>query len=100
MENTNEDNSQRGIGRRGFTTSSALSAAGLIAGSSFLSPFADAQTTKQNHTTMDNNNGQGPFPTKGMAAYSPEGPLKIMDFERRALGPKDVAIKLQYCGVC
>ncbi|MDB5019533.1 MAG: Alcohol dehydrogenase GroES domain protein, partial [Pedobacter sp.] len=26
--------------------------------------------------------------------------LRIMDFERRALGPKDVAIKLHYCGVC
>lgn len=103
MENNkpNEENtSKRGMGRKDFLTISALSTAGLVAGSAFLSPFADAQTTKKNNTAMNNKNGQGPFPTKGMAAYSPEGPLKLMDFERRVLGPKDVAIKLHYCGVC
>ena len=35
-----------------------------------------------------------------MAAYGPTEPLKSMDFQRRALGPKDVAIKIHYCGVC
>jgi uncharacterized zinc-type alcohol dehydrogenase-like protein len=35
-----------------------------------------------------------------MAAYSPAGPHKLMRFQRRALGPKDVAIKIHYCGVC
>lgn len=44
--------------------------------------------------------GSGPFATEGMAAYSATGPLKRMAFQRRALGPKDVAIKLHYCGVC
>jgi len=44
--------------------------------------------------------GAGPFPARGVAAYSPNGPLKQMQFERRALGPKDVAIHLHYCGVC
>ena len=44
--------------------------------------------------------GQGPFPTEGMAAYSSSGPLKLKKFQRRALGPRDVAIKLHYCGVC
>ncbi|WNZ60980.1 NAD(P)-dependent alcohol dehydrogenase [Myxococcus sp. MxC21-1] len=44
--------------------------------------------------------GLGPFPTEGMAAYAPTGPLRPMQFQRRALGPKDVAIKLHYCGVC
>jgi uncharacterized zinc-type alcohol dehydrogenase-like protein len=102
MENndSNEDNNKKGIGRRGFLTSSALSTAGLVAGSTFLSQFTDAQTAKKSNTTMNNKNGEDTFPTKGMAAYSPEGPLKMMDFERRALGPKDVAIKLYYCGVC
>lgn len=97
---SNGDNNKRGIGRRGFLASSVLSTAGLVAGNTFLSPFADAQTTKKNNITMNNTNEQGPFPTKGMAAYSPDGPLRLMDFERRALGPKDVAIKLHYCGVC
>jgi uncharacterized zinc-type alcohol dehydrogenase-like protein len=44
--------------------------------------------------------GSGPYPVEGMAAYSPTGPLKPMKFQRRALGPKDVAIKIRYCGVC
>ena len=44
--------------------------------------------------------GSGPYPAEGMAAYSPTGPLKRMSFQRRALGPKDVAIKLHFCGVC
>jgi uncharacterized zinc-type alcohol dehydrogenase-like protein len=102
MENNknNEQAETAGIGRRDFLTKSVLSTAGLVAGSTLLSPFADAQSTKRNSTVMNSINGQGPFPTKGMAAYSPEGPLRIMDFERRALGPKDVAIKLHYCGVC
>lgn len=44
--------------------------------------------------------GQGPFPAEGMAAYSPTDPLKPMQFQRRPLGPKDVAIQIHYCGVC
>jgi uncharacterized zinc-type alcohol dehydrogenase-like protein len=44
--------------------------------------------------------GRGPFPAQGMAAYSPNGPLKQMPFQRRALGAKDVAIRLHYCGIC
>ena len=96
--NSNEDTNKKGIGRRDFLSSSVLSTAGLITGSAFLSS-ADAQTTKKNNI-MKNNNAQGPYPTKGMAAYTPDGPLRLMDFERRPLGPKDVAIKLHYCGVC
>lgn len=42
----------------------------------------------------------GPYPTEGMAAYSPSGPHRLMKFERRVLGPKDVAIQIHYCGVC
>ncbi len=42
----------------------------------------------------------GPYPAEGMAAYSPAGPLRRHTFQRRALGPKDVAIRLHFCGVC
>lgn len=42
----------------------------------------------------------GPFPANGMAAYSANSPLKPLAFQRRALGPRDVAIQLHYCGVC
>lgn len=44
--------------------------------------------------------GNGPYPTEGMAAYSATGPHRLMKFDRRALGPKDVAIQIHYCGVC
>jgi uncharacterized zinc-type alcohol dehydrogenase-like protein len=44
--------------------------------------------------------GQGPYPTEGMAGYSETGPLQLLKIQRRALGPKDVAIKIHYCGVC
>jgi uncharacterized zinc-type alcohol dehydrogenase-like protein len=44
--------------------------------------------------------GSGPYPTEGIAGYSQTGPLKPLKFQRRALGSKDVAIKIHYCGVC
>jgi uncharacterized zinc-type alcohol dehydrogenase-like protein len=103
MENNNnneENKNNNGIGRRDFLTKSALSTAGLVAGSTFLAPFADAQTAKKINTGVTSRNNLGPIAAQGMAAYSSDGSLKLMTFERRALGPKDVAIKLHYCGVC
>ncbi len=44
--------------------------------------------------------GTGPYPTDAMAGYSETGPLKPMKLQRRALGAKDVAIRVDYCGVC
>lgn len=38
--------------------------------------------------------------TKGYAAYSSTEDLKPFDFDRREIGPKDVKIKIDYCGVC
>jgi uncharacterized zinc-type alcohol dehydrogenase-like protein len=35
-----------------------------------------------------------------MAAYAPTGPHRRMTFQRRALGPKDVAIKIHYGAIC
>ena len=45
-------------------------------------------------------NSLGPFPCEGMAAYTPAGEHKVLKFERRALQPKDVAMKILYCGIC
>lgn len=42
----------------------------------------------------------GPYPAEGMAAYTPTGPHKHMTFQRRALGRKDVAIKIHYGAIC
>jgi alcohol dehydrogenase (NADP+) len=47
-----------------------------------------------------NGYGKGPYPTEGMAGYSEAGPLQLLTIQPRALGPKDVAIKIHYCGVC
>lgn len=37
---------------------------------------------------------------RGYAAYSTKTPLRPLAFERRAVGPNDVAIEIQFCGVC
>jgi alcohol dehydrogenase (NADP+) len=79
--------------RRGFIASATTLVAGAAA--TILSSPAQAQGVGSAR-----GNGNGPYPTQGMAAYGPTGPLKPMDFQRRALGPKDVAIKIHYCGVC
>lgn len=42
----------------------------------------------------------GLYSTDGMAGSSETAPLTPFKFPRRALGPKDVAIKIHYCGVC
>ena len=87
-ENTN-------LSRRGFMWTSALAAAGAGAAGLFRPSTAEAAPGVE-RTTF----GQGPFPAEGMALYSSQGPHELMKFQRRALGPKDVAIKLQYCGIC
>ena len=75
--------------RRDFLRQSAVLGAGaVLAGSSNL--FAEKSSGC----------GNGPYPTEGMAGYAETSPLKLMKFQRRALGPKDVAIKIHYCGVC
>src|SRR5947208_373328 len=74
--------------KREFLIQSAILGAGAALGGSrtlFAQPAAQ---------------GTGPYPTEGMAGYSPTGPLKVLKFQRRSLGPKDVAIRIDYCGVC
>ena len=38
--------------------------------------------------------------TKAYAAYNDTDALKPFDFDRREVGPKDVKIEIDYCGVC
>jgi alcohol dehydrogenase (NADP+) len=40
------------------------------------------------------------LPTKAYAAQSPTSPLAPFSLERRKPGPRDVLIKIRYCGVC
>ena len=41
-----------------------------------------------------------PSAANGYAAQSADTPLAPFSFERRDVGPKDVAIEILYCGVC
>ncbi len=82
--NQSNDNSRRDFLRQ----SAVLGAGAVLTGSSDL--FAEKSSGY----------GYGPYPTEGMAGYAETSPLKLMKFQRRALGPKDVAIKIHYCGVC
>lgn len=38
--------------------------------------------------------------TKGYAAQNPQSTLSPFQFQRRAVGPSDVLIEIQFCGVC
>jgi uncharacterized zinc-type alcohol dehydrogenase-like protein len=49
-------------------------------------------TTSSEHT-------HGPTTAKGWGTDSPDQPLRPMEFERRALRPDDVAIKITYAGI-
>src|SRR3954471_9963902 len=80
-------------GRRDFMAAATTLVAGSAA--TLLSTAAHAQGVG-----AARNSGHGPYPAQGMAAYGPSGALKPMEFQRRPLGPKDVAIKIHYCGIC
>lgn len=84
------------LGRRSFMMTTALAAAGAGA-VGLLKPTAAAAASD---VAKKRGYGQGPYPAQGMAVHSADGPHRLMKFERRALGPKDVAIQLQYCGIC
>src|ERR671913_1297784 len=100
MNDTNDKNQSEeprtaSHSRRVFMGSAATAIAGVGAAGLVNLESANAANTKNAVAIAD-----GPYPAEGMAAYSPTGPHKLMRFQRRALGPKDVAIKIHYCGVC
>jgi len=41
-----------------------------------------------------------PSPTRSYATTAADAPLKPFKFERRDVGPRDVAIDIAYCGIC
>jgi uncharacterized zinc-type alcohol dehydrogenase-like protein len=53
-------------------------------------------TTAQPEVTT----GAGPTLAKGWGTDAPDQPLRPMEFERRALRPNDVSIKITYAGLC
>lgn len=38
--------------------------------------------------------------THGYATHGPDKPLEYFEFERRQVSPDDVAIQIEYCGIC
>jgi uncharacterized zinc-type alcohol dehydrogenase-like protein len=55
-------------------------------------------TTAEPGTTSEATNR--PTPAKGWGSDAADQPLRPMEFERRALRPDDVAIKITYAGIC
>ena len=95
VEHNPESREGHDIGRRNFIVTSAMAAVGTGAAGLLNPPSAQAADIRSSNSVR-----QGPYPTLGMAVYSATEPLQPFKFERRALGPKDVAIKLHYCGIC
>lgn len=82
------------VGRRDFIVASTSTA--IIFGSGISMPRSSVAATSGKVKAAN----YGPYPTEGMAVFTPSGLHKLLKFNRRALGPKDVAIKLHYCGIC
>jgi uncharacterized zinc-type alcohol dehydrogenase-like protein len=76
-----------------------VSAATVVAGASAASVL-NAQPAPGANARKSIANSSSGYPTEGMAAYAPTGPHRRMTFQRRALGPKDVAIKIHYGAIC
>jgi alcohol dehydrogenase (NADP+) len=94
-EETETGRSTAGHSRRDFIASAATVAAAAGAAQLLRAAAAGAASAPDAAAV-----GRGPYPTVGMAAYSPTGPHQRMNFERRALGPRDVAIEIDFAGVC
>jgi uncharacterized zinc-type alcohol dehydrogenase-like protein len=57
-------------------------------------------TTAQPDTAATPKAAAGPTTAKGWGTDAADQPLRLMEFERRALRPDDVAIKITYAGIC
>jgi hypothetical protein len=86
------DESKNNSRREFLLKSAALGASAVVAG--------PCDLLAQKLSGAETSSRYGPYPADGMAGYSETGPLKPLKFQRRALGPKDVAIKIHFCGVC
>ena len=101
--NSADEDSPRTWGRRQFLAAGATMLAapllsGVTAHAQSRETGAPAPASSPSPSPLRSENG--PYPTEGMAGYSETGPLKPLKFRRWALGPKDVAIEIHYCGVC
>lgn len=78
-------------GRRDFLKAGAVLASAPLLGG--LSSAVHGRST-------EGNIGKGPYPTRAYGTTSATTPLKLMNIERRSLGPHDVLLDVLYCGIC
>lgn len=88
---------QRNNGRRNFLklsmgTATAGATAALFSGA--------AAAKETNEAGLAGDLYRQRSPAKGYAFFAENADLKPFSFERRAVGPNDVAIDIKYCGVC
>ena len=57
-------------------------------------------TTADPHAANTQQATNGPTKAKGWGTDAADQPLRLMEFERRALRPDDVAIQITYAGIC
>ncbi|MFL9824177.1 NAD(P)-dependent alcohol dehydrogenase [Rhodoplanes sp. SY1] len=90
-KNESQHLSAHGAARRNLVKAGVGFAAG--AASVGLAGSADAQTLQGDDRT-------GPRSVDGFGVQQPGGPVQRVGFQRRSVGPKDVAIEILYCGLC
>ena len=88
---------RRAVGRRQNGRSPAPRAGQARTGTSTIGGL-HGDDRRTNH--RDTEATTGPTTAKGWGTDAPDQPLRPMEFERRALRPDDVAIKITYAGIC
>lgn len=95
-----EAETQTRLGRRKFLQYAAGSSAfGVLAGAVGVSSLTSA-TANAAEIPIAPARFNNPFPVRGYAARSATSKLTPFNFNRRAVGTNDVAIDIQFCGVC
>lgn len=98
-EATESPDKEQNSGRRNFLkmsvgTATVGATAALFSGAQ----VANAQATER--ATMASGRFAKRSPASGYAFYAENADLKPFNFERRPVGPNDIAIEIKYCGIC
>lgn len=100
----NSDDQPNVNARRRNLLKSAMTAALVGSGmgaASLMAPSASAASTPARLKNLVGPiSANNTIPAVGYAVYASDQPMRAFKFRRRPVGPKDVAIEIQYCGVC
>lgn len=89
--NSCEENGSSILGRRKFL----MAGVGVIV-APVLTGLVDNAQAKQTEALV----GKGAFSARAYGATSATSPLRPLEIQRRAIGPRDVLLDVLYCGVC